>query len=130
LSVEGPDPPRRGPKAGDRLPDAPIVHNGQPSTLHAVLSPPRWHLLLCGPTDTWTEEAARLGDRYRCLLGVHHLTAQQPAGPLRDPRGEALKRLGLTPGHTAMYLVRPDGHVGYRGGGDNGLDLSATSVTG
>lgn len=117
LAVEGPDPPRHGPKAGDRLPDAPIVHNGRPSTLHAVVSPPRWHLLVCGPTDTWTGVAARIGDRSRGLLGVHHLTAQQPAGPLHDPHGAALRRLGLTPRHTAMYLVRPDGHVGYRAGG-------------
>src|SRR5262249_18456607 len=37
LSIDGPNPPRKGPKAGDRLPDASIAHHGQPSRLHRAL---------------------------------------------------------------------------------------------
>src|ERR687897_3055749 len=33
LSVEGPSPPRRGPRAGDRLPDAPVRRDGEADTL-------------------------------------------------------------------------------------------------
>jgi len=29
----------------------------------------------------------------------------------------ALRRLGLTPTDTTHYLIRPDGHIGYRAGG-------------
>src|SRR6266702_2948865 len=53
LSLDGPNPPRKGPKAGDRLPDASIVHHGQPSRLHRALAAAGWHLLLCGPPDAW-----------------------------------------------------------------------------
>lgn len=49
LSVNGPGMPRHflrpGLRAGDRLPDAPVVHNGETTTLHRVLDGPAWHLL-------------------------------------------------------------------------------------
>jgi 2-polyprenyl-6-methoxyphenol hydroxylase-like FAD-dependent oxidoreductase len=120
LSVDGPNPPRRGPRAGDRLPDAPIVHNGQPSTLHTATAAPGWHLLLCGRADAWpAEKITRIGARYAGLLTVHHLTAPHTPGTLHDPGGQALRRVGISPRATAQYLVRPDGHVGYRAGGND-----------
>jgi 2-polyprenyl-6-methoxyphenol hydroxylase-like FAD-dependent oxidoreductase len=125
LSVDGPNPPRKGPKAGDRLPDASIVHDGQPSRLHRVLATPGWHLLLCGPPDAWPAQATtQLRQRYPSLLTVHHLTAQNAPGALHDPDGQALRRLGLTARHTAQYLIRPDGHVGYRAGGTDATELA------
>jgi 2-polyprenyl-6-methoxyphenol hydroxylase-like FAD-dependent oxidoreductase len=81
LSVEGPNPPRRGPRSGDRFPDASMV------------AAPGWHLVLYGPPDAWPDVV--LGDRCH----VHRLAAPS----------------------AACYLVRPDGHVGYRAGG---TDLS------
>jgi len=120
LSVNGPNAPRRGPRAGDRLPDAPIVHNGQPSTVHAATAAPGWQLLLCGPVDAWpTAMTNHIGTRHAGLLTMHHLTAQPTPGTLCDQRGQALRRLGLTPDDTAQYLIRPDGHVGYRAGGND-----------
>jgi 2-polyprenyl-6-methoxyphenol hydroxylase-like FAD-dependent oxidoreductase len=53
LSVEGPSPLARGPRPGDRLPDAAIHVDGEPTTLHSVLSQTGFHLLLCGPIDAW-----------------------------------------------------------------------------
>ncbi len=118
LSENGPNSPRHGPKAGDRLPDAPIIHNGQATTLHEALAAPRWHLLLCGPVETSpVAETTQLSDRYRGQLAVHRLTPQHTVGTLHDVRGLASHRLGLTTADTAQYLVRPDGHVGYRAGG-------------
>jgi 2-polyprenyl-6-methoxyphenol hydroxylase-like FAD-dependent oxidoreductase len=125
LSVNGPNPPRKGPKAGDRLPDTAIVHNGQSSTLHQVLAGPRWHLLLCGRPDAFsTQTATELAARHAGLAAVHHLTSQDPSGTLYDPDGTALRRLGLTGSDTAQYLIRPDGRLGYRAGGTDltGLD--------
>ena len=60
LSVDGPDRPRKGPKAGDRLPDASIVHGGQPTRLHRVLAGAGWHLLLLDHqlATCWTRAAA------------------------------------------------------------------------
>jgi 2-polyprenyl-6-methoxyphenol hydroxylase-like FAD-dependent oxidoreductase len=125
LSVNGPNPPRKGPKAGDRLPDAAVVHNGRPSTLHEVLAEPGWHLLLCGPLDAWNmQTVTKVAARYAGLIAVHHLTAQDLPGALHDPEGNAVRRLGLTASSAAQYLIRPDGHLGYRAGNTDltGLD--------
>ena len=111
---------RRGPRAGDRLPDARIVRDGQASWLGEALTVPGFHLLLCGPVAGWDAgQVAALGDRG--LLAVHHLTREPGPGALYDPDGVALARLGV--GRTAQYLVRPDGHIGYRAAGTdlNGL---------
>jgi 2-polyprenyl-6-methoxyphenol hydroxylase-like FAD-dependent oxidoreductase len=53
LSVEGPGAPRRGPRAGDRVPDRPIVHNGVSTTVHAALGGPGWRLVRSGPPGAW-----------------------------------------------------------------------------
>ncbi|HEX2773886.1 MAG TPA: FAD-dependent monooxygenase [Micromonosporaceae bacterium] len=117
LSVNGPNSPRLGPKAGDRLPDATIVHHGHPSTLHKAVAAPGWHLLLCGPAVAWPQEITQLSQRHGGgLLTVHHLTAQNAPGVLYDAHGTALHRLGVTAGNIALYLVRPDGHIGFRAG--------------
>ena len=55
LSVNGARPPRGGAKSGYRLPDAPLIHNGQQSSLHNVVGTPGWHLLLCGPDHAWPD---------------------------------------------------------------------------
>ena len=125
LSLDGPNPPRKGPKAGDRLPDAGIACEEQPSRLHQVLAAAGWHLLLCGPPDAWTSRTTtQLAERHTSLVTVHHLTAQNTPGALHDPDGQALRRLGLTAPHTAQYLMRPDGHIGYRAGGTDVTGLA------
>ena len=64
LSLNGPDSPRRGPMAGDRLPDATVVHDGRSSSLHDAVATPGWHLLLCGPIDAWPREVSQVGHGY------------------------------------------------------------------
>ena len=66
----------------------------------------------------------QLHERYPSLVAVHHLTMQNTPSALHDPDGQALRRLGLTARHTAQYLVRPDGHVGYRAGGTDATQLA------
>jgi 2-polyprenyl-6-methoxyphenol hydroxylase-like FAD-dependent oxidoreductase len=124
LSVEGPHPPRRGPRAGDRLPDATLTRDGQPTTLHKLLAAPKWHLLLCGPSHGWpADQLAQLTGGRHAQIEVHQLTAQD-TNPLHDPYGQALRRLGLTHQDTAHYLIRPDGHIGYRACGTNLSDAA------
>jgi 2-polyprenyl-6-methoxyphenol hydroxylase-like FAD-dependent oxidoreductase len=121
LSVDGPRPPRRGPRAGERLPDAPIVHSGHDTTLHAITRSPGWHLLLCGPGHAWrgvTPVSA-------ASLTVHHLGAQDIPDGLHDTTGAALRRLGLGPTGTGQYLVRPDGYIAYR---TRGTDLAGLTA--
>jgi 2-polyprenyl-6-methoxyphenol hydroxylase-like FAD-dependent oxidoreductase len=113
---EGEPAPRRGPRAGDRLPDARIAQDGQGRWLGEALAAPRFHLLLCGRTDGW--DATRLTavrGRHPDTLALHHLTRDAVPGALHDVDGQALTRLGVE--DTAQLLVRPDGHIGYRAGG-------------
>jgi FAD binding domain len=121
---QGPNPPRRGPHAGDRLPDAPLASDGGPTTLHAATAATGFHLLLCGPENSWPPATLVGPWRDAGVVAVDHLSREAAPGALHDPDGTALRRLGLDPAgqHTAHYLVRPDGHVGYRAGG---TDLTA-----
>ncbi len=109
----------RGPKAGDRLPDARIASDGQPGWLQEALAAPHFHLLLCGPANGWqAEQLAPLDERYGGLVAVHQLTREATPGALHDADGEAFARLGVD--REAHYLVRPDGHIAYR---SRGTDL-------
>jgi 2-polyprenyl-6-methoxyphenol hydroxylase-like FAD-dependent oxidoreductase len=106
----------RGPKAGDRLPDTRIARNRQGYWLQEALAGPTFHLLLCGPAHGWdSNQLGALRDRYAGLVDVHRLTADATTGDLHDIDGHAFARLGVEA--AAQYLVRPDGHLGYRSGG-------------
>jgi hypothetical protein len=77
---------------------------------------------LCGPASGWPDDrVGALRQRHGALLAVHRLTSDAQAAPeiLLDPRGEALARLGVV--GAAQYLVRPDGHIGYRSRGTDTL---------
>jgi 2-polyprenyl-6-methoxyphenol hydroxylase-like FAD-dependent oxidoreductase len=113
--AEGDSSPRRGPRAGDRLPDARVTKNDRGSWLHEALAAPTHHLLLCGPTASWDDdEIERFADRWSKVVTVHRLTREPGADVLHDERGDALRRLDAEEG--AQYLVRPDGHVAFRSG--------------
>jgi 2-polyprenyl-6-methoxyphenol hydroxylase-like FAD-dependent oxidoreductase len=107
---------RRGPRAGDRLPDARITRHGQGCWLGQALAAPCFHLLLCGPVGDWdAAQLAALDRRHPGMLAVHHLTRDAAPAALHDPDGRALALLGVK--QTAHYLIRPDGHIGYRAAG-------------
>ncbi|HET6211335.1 MAG TPA: FAD-dependent monooxygenase [Micromonosporaceae bacterium] len=104
-STEGPRAPRRGPRAGDRLPDAPVTSDGTTSTLHEMVAAPGFHLLLCGPDSAWPDGVpADIAGRYPRFLTVHRVSAV--GAPAR-----------LVSDRPMQYLVRPDGYLGYRAGG-------------
>jgi 2-polyprenyl-6-methoxyphenol hydroxylase-like FAD-dependent oxidoreductase len=106
----------RGPRAGDRLPDARIVRDGQTERLHDAVAAPSFHLLLCGSADGWdAHHVASLQERYGDLLAVQRLAREDVPCALHDVDGHACARLGVE--GVAQYLVRPDGHIGYRSGG-------------
>jgi 2-polyprenyl-6-methoxyphenol hydroxylase-like FAD-dependent oxidoreductase len=109
---------RRGPRAGDRLPDARITREGQERWLGEALAAPSFHLLLCGPPVDWhPSQLTALRHRYPDTLAVHHLAREATPGALHDFDGQAFARLGAD--GTAQYLIRPDGHIGYRAGGSD-----------
>jgi len=106
----------RGPKAGDRLPDARIALDGRIGWLQEAVAAPSFHLLLCRPTHGWDADGlAALQERYGNLLAVRRLAREAATGVLHDLDGQAFARLGVN--DAAQYVVRPDGHIGYRSAG-------------
>ncbi|MEU5529230.1 FAD-dependent monooxygenase [Micromonospora chersina] len=121
LSTEGRQGPPTGPRAGDRLPDAPLAGGG---SLQRLTAAPGWHLLLCGPPEGWpAHEVDDLTRHHRSRLTAHHLTGK--VGAAAEADDHVLRRLGVDPDAHAAYLVRPDGHVGYRAGGTDLTGLRA-----
>src|SRR5829696_87018 len=119
---EGEPPLRRGPKAGDRLPDLRLVQDGEEIWLYEVLDPARFHLLLCGPPDEWEAvRIANLRERYEHVVVVHWMAREGGPGVLLDKAGLALRRLGIE--RLGLYLVRPDGYVAYRSAGESPAGL-------
>ncbi len=109
---------RRGPKAGDRLPDARIARAGKGCWLGEALAGPGFQLLLCGPVGDWhLSQLTSLRHRYPDTLAVHYLTREAMPGALHDLDGQVFAGLGVD--GTAQYLIRPDGYIGYRAGGDD-----------
>lgn len=88
LSVEGTPPLHRGPRAGDRVPDATVMCEGRQVRLHDLLARPGVHILL-------------------------HRDARKPAAALRGRRHVDVHKLTSTPG-SGVLAVRPDGYVGFR----------------
>jgi 2-polyprenyl-6-methoxyphenol hydroxylase-like FAD-dependent oxidoreductase len=115
-AAEGTPRLRSGPRAGARLPDAPVERDGRSSYLQKELSGPRFHLLLCGDASQWDKLGVdNLAARYGDLLQVHYLARDAAPGVLVDSAGEALQRLGVRGADAAaQYLVRPDGYIAAR----------------
>jgi hypothetical protein len=102
---------RHAPQAGDRFPwlHLRFEANGPVEDVFQRLDDTRFNLLIFGQAAP-SAESFELGD----LLRVHAIQ--------RD--GDNAKVLaGVSIGHRAFYLLRPDGHVGLAG-----IDLDATAV--
>jgi 2-polyprenyl-6-methoxyphenol hydroxylase-like FAD-dependent oxidoreductase len=119
--AEGAPRLRRGPRAGDRLPDAHLTRDGHPVALHRAIAGPHLALLLCGDVDGWDPgKIAGLAARWTHLLRVSCLARRATRGALADDGGAFLATLGVS--DAAQYLVRPDGYIAYR---CRGRDLRA-----
>lgn len=112
LAVAG-DHPRRAPRPGDRLPDAPIERDGHDGWLLGALTAPTFHLLLCDRNGhpPWPQLDA-VSSRFARVLTVHRLGPDPGPEGLLDRDGGALDRLGVT--ECAEILVRPDGYIATR----------------
>ena len=109
--------PRHAPHAGDRAPD---VELGPGRRISDLLRGPQHTLLLFASGSTalierFGELASEVSARYGTLVRPVVLrlpNAQPPRGEV-DARGAAPERDGADPG--SIYLVRPDGYIGFRG---------------
>lgn len=105
-----------GPRAGDRFPDAPVTARGRTTSLHRELGGFRFHLLLCGSETAWDgAQIPQIEKRYGALLSIQHLARTGSDSVLLDPTGSVLTLLGVR--DQAIYVIRPDGHIGYRAAG-------------
>ena len=109
--------PASAPRAGDRAPDVELTPDKRISDL---LRGPHHTLLLLGGRSTalierFTQLSTEVSARYGALVRpvLIRLPGAQPALGEVDERGAAHERYGADPG--AIYLVRPDGHIGFRG---------------
>jgi 2-polyprenyl-6-methoxyphenol hydroxylase-like FAD-dependent oxidoreductase len=116
-----------GPRAGDRFPDAKIEHNGRQTFLQQELAGPSLHLVLCGALEGWDpSQAAAITARQGEWVVIHYLTTRSSPDVLVDSSGEVLSRISVRGAQdSAQYLVRPDGHVGFRCAG---RDLGALTM--
>jgi 2-polyprenyl-6-methoxyphenol hydroxylase-like FAD-dependent oxidoreductase len=126
-SVSGPDALRDGPEPGDRAPDVGGLYRrgvGHPLRLHDLTRGTRHTLLVYadGSADEVTaveklcadvrEQAPGEIDVYLLLSPDAHAPWMLDPPAVRDDGGEFRAAYGVT--GTALYLVRPDGHVGFR----------------
>lgn len=120
--------PRHAPRAGDRAPD---VELGPGRRISDLLRGPQHTLLLFGSRSTalierFSELATEVTARYGALVRPVLLrlpNAQPPRGEV-DAHGAAHERYGADPG--SIYLVRPDGHIAFRGAETDTEPLRAT----
>jgi hypothetical protein len=105
-----------GPQAGDRMPNLPVRDEGVATTIHELIGTPAFHVLWCATVNPSREVSRLARDR---PIALHHLNAA-----LDSVTAATLERLGVARGASALYLVRPDGHIGYRCSGTNAGELA------
>ncbi|HXT15601.1 MAG TPA: FAD-dependent monooxygenase [Gemmatimonadaceae bacterium] len=131
LSVEGSHAASLGahaPHAGDRAPDVHLSSaNGQPVRLFDEFREPR-HVLVVFEGNSTTANAApgdgALPENMKQLVKMIRLTRATTGsrdGARLDSDGAAHDRYGAANG--ALYLVRPDGYIGFRGSLEDWSDL-------
>ncbi|MFY1694348.1 FAD-dependent monooxygenase [Solwaraspora sp. WMMA2101] len=127
-AVADPDALRAGPAAGDRAPDVYGLHRpgvGHPLRLRDLTRGTRHTLLLYADSTDETTLALvdKIGTDVRdqaygevevyLIVGPDAATPSLPHPPVvRDTDGAVRTRYGIT--GAAAYLIRPDGHVGFR----------------
>ncbi|HUH71098.1 MAG TPA: FAD-dependent monooxygenase [Mycobacterium sp.] len=125
---------RKGPRAGDRAPDGQLLDpSGQPTSLFAQFRTPDFRLLLFqGRRQAAdTKALAAIGQRVRVatdgLVRPLVITTDDATSRddnvivLNDPKQRTHVCYGAsTPG---LYLIRPDGYVGFRGYADDEAEL-------
>jgi hypothetical protein len=129
LAQDYPDGLGHSPRAGDRAPDAPVrlVASGEPTTLFAQFRTPRFTLLLFhdpGHAAAGLQQLAEVGREVqrrfpedmqtRLVASAKHPSelGRGMSEALLDAEGQARKIYGAR--GESLYLIRPDGYIGFR----------------
>ncbi len=128
---------QRGPGAGERAPEAEVTVDGRTTSLFPFIYNPDgvttgWALLCfdgrsaeAGPSLRAAIEAVAPWDWVRPRLVLAGPVSEAGRVPvLSDLDGKAHGAYGLE-GQSALVLVRPDGHIAYRGAADRPERLTA-----
>lgn len=115
----------RGLKAGDRAPDARVQTVEGARRLFQVLSSPKHNLLVFEGKSTNPANHARLRqlageieEKFSDRITVHFVALKEPkesewhGSLLLDSQAQCHKRYSA--GSECLYLIRPDGYIGYR----------------
>ncbi|MDM9379764.1 FAD-dependent monooxygenase [Chlorogloeopsis sp. ULAP01] len=114
----------RSPKAGDRAPDVLVQTDKGQQRLYHVLADTQHHLLLFGgklPSYTSVAQMAQeIESKFPYVITVHIVLIgteipkdlQWQGSILLDPQGECHRSYGAS--SASLYLIRPDGYIGYR----------------
>jgi hypothetical protein len=138
-SLSAPDALRDGPKPGDRAPDVAGLRRrgvGHPLQLHDLIRGTKHTLLVYADGSADEGAVTAVEEMYADVrrqasgeIDVYLLLSPDARGPrmlnppvVRDTGGEFRAAYGVT--GTALYLVRPDGHVGFR---SQAIDADAIS---
>jgi 2-polyprenyl-6-methoxyphenol hydroxylase-like FAD-dependent oxidoreductase len=115
--LEGEPRLRRGPRAGQRLPDAQVAINGRSVSLQKAVVGARHSLLLCGDPRAWDlRPVQEVVERRSDVVAVQYLSDHEYPGALVC-KPELPRLLGVD--GAAQYLIRPDGYIASRCGGRN-----------
>ncbi|MGH3769871.1 MAG: hypothetical protein ACRDRW_00480 [Pseudonocardiaceae bacterium] len=111
------------PAPGDRAREVDVLINGKPGRIHDVLRGTHHTVLLFTGLDDHARpavELCRIAERieraYPGLVIARVISAERFAdhpSALGDPDRSAHRQYGIEP--ASAYVIRPDGHVGYRG---------------
>ncbi|MGL6095578.1 MAG: FAD-dependent monooxygenase [Fimbriiglobus sp.] len=112
----------RGPQAGDRAPDAPLLTTAGPGHIFDLLRDPKRFTLLAFTGTSENEEAvgqlrglaARVRDEWaaRVQTAVIVRGGSPAEGEPADPDGTAHDKYGAR--SACLYLIRPDGYIAFR----------------
>jgi 2-polyprenyl-6-methoxyphenol hydroxylase-like FAD-dependent oxidoreductase len=116
---------RKGPKAGERAPDGPLLDpSGSPTSLFAQFRTPDFRLLIFQGRQRAadTKALAAIGQRVRAathgLVRPIVITTDNTTSPdddvivLNDPKQRT--HVSYCVSTPSLYLIRPDGYVGFR----------------
>jgi len=125
---------RKGPKAGDRAPDGHLLDaSGQPTSLFAQFRTPDFRLLIFQGHRQAADLKALTAIGHRCQAATRRLMrpivitnaiaavgtsgADDDLTVLNDPTQRTHAAYGVST--ASLYLIRPDGYVGFRCGADD-----------
>ena len=120
--------PFKGPKAGLRAPNAPILFNKKPSDLYSLWKGTTTFqvLLFNGPKKTHSINIPHFASKLVRIISIAYKQLPPNISHVNnciDPTGKAHQIYGAKT--ACIYIIRPDGYIGYRSNRINQSEIDA-----